>query len=383
MFALLWLAGLYLRIPVLAAPPLATTIAADLSLGPVSVGALTMLPVLLVALGAIPGSWLMEKTGVRPALISGMLFMALMSAARGTAHSAPSILVFTALMGLGIAVMQTALPSIVGRWAPRHLALGSAIYMNAMMVGEFAGAGLTLPVVMPLAGHDWRIALALWSLPVIIIALLLLIPPATGKPTPECNRDWQPDWRDTQIWRLGLLTAGSVIVFYAINAYMGSVLAARGESESLAILLAAFNLSPFAASVVMLFMSERWLNRDVPMVISAAVGAFGLIGFLLLPGWAGMMSAVLAGFAATIELILLVSLPPAIVTGNSIGRLTSGMTSIGYGLAFLLPLIGGLIAEKLETEALTLLPAIFCALGSVVCGFGISRMGSNTIHDRN
>ncbi len=374
MFALLWLAGLYLRIPVLAAPPLATDIAADLLLGPVSIGALTLIPVLLVALGAIPGSWLMEKIGVRPALITGMLFMALMSAARGLADSAPSILVLTALMGLGIAVMQVALPSIVGRWAPRHLALGSAIYMNAMMVGEFAGAGLTLPLVMPLAGHDWRIAIALWSIPVFAIALLLLIPPSTGKPTPERNRDWQPDWRDAQIWRLGLLTAGSVIIFYAINAYMGSVLDARGESESLPVLLAAFNFSPFIASVVMLVMGERWIRRDAPMVISATVGAFGFIGFLLLPGWAGMVSAVLAGFAATIELILLVSLPPAIVSGGAIGRLTSGMTTIGYGIAFLLPLLGGFIAEMLGMESLTLVPAVICAVGSIWFGFGIRNM---------
>lgn len=378
MFALLWLAGLYLRIPVLAAPPLATEIAADLSLGQVAVGALTLLPVLLVAIGAVPASWLMEKIGVRPALISGMLFMAVMSAARGLSHSAPSILILTAFMGLGIAVMQTALPSIVGRWAPRHLAMGSAIYMNAMMVGEFAGAGLTLPVVMPLAGNDWRLALALWSVPVLVIAMLLLIPPHTGKPAPECTRDWQPDWRDGQIWRLGMLTAGSVVVFYAINAYMGSVLEARGEPDSLAGLMAAFNFSPFLASVLMLWAGERWIGRNAPMVISAAASAIGLVGFLLLPGWAGMISAVIAGFAATIELILLVSLPPLIASGSAVGRLTSGMTTIGYGLAFLLPLVGGTVADMIGYQHLTLLPAVICAVGSVWFGASIRAMTSRS-----
>lgn len=58
MFALLWIAGLYLRIPVLAAPPLAADIAADLSLGQAATGALTLQAILLVALVlAFPECW--------------------------------------------------------------------------------------------------------------------------------------------------------------------------------------------------------------------------------------------------------------------------------------------------------------------------------------
>jgi short-subunit dehydrogenase len=39
-----------------------------------------------------------------------------------------------------------------------------------MMLGEMMGAGFTLPVIIPLADHDWRVALGLWSVPVIVIS---------------------------------------------------------------------------------------------------------------------------------------------------------------------------------------------------------------------
>ena len=59
----------------------------------------------------------------------------------------------TFLMGVGIAVMQPALPAIVRDWVPRRVALGTAVYSNALLVGEAISASLTIPVVLPLVGR--------------------------------------------------------------------------------------------------------------------------------------------------------------------------------------------------------------------------------------
>ena len=53
---MLWLVGWTLRVPVLSDPPLATRIADAFALGETGVGALTMLPVVAVAFGAIPAA---------------------------------------------------------------------------------------------------------------------------------------------------------------------------------------------------------------------------------------------------------------------------------------------------------------------------------------
>lgn len=369
LLALLWLAGLYLRIPVLSAPPLADDISRDLALGALGSGALTMTPLLMLALGATPSAWLMRRLGVRFTLVAGLVLMAVMSAGRGLAPSPLPLFAATAAMGLGIAAMQTSLPGVVKSWTPNHVALGSAVYMNGMIVGEFAGAGLTLPVVLPLAGGDWRMAWLLWSLPVAAIAALLMLPRGRRVALPENVCSPVPGWRDGNAWRLGVLLAGSIVVFFVINAYMGRVLEARGAADSLAGLLMAFNLSPLVASLMMLAMGRRWLQRRGPILVSAMVCAGGLLGFMTLPGLLAMIAAVVASFSATLELVLLVSLPPALTSGAALNRLTAGMYTIGYGIAFILPLVGGVLADAVGNDLVALVPAaIFALLNPVVVG---------------
>lgn len=183
MFAVLWLIGWTLRVPILAAPPLATRIADSFGLGEAGIGALTMLPIVAVAFGALPAAWLVARFGLRTTIAGGIVIMAFASIARGYVPSAVLLFAVSVLMGLGVAVFQTALPAAVRSWTPSHVAMGSAIYLNGMMVGEFTGAGLTLPFVLPLADGDWRIALVIWAVPILLIAFIafLVRPPKDGQ----------------------------------------------------------------------------------------------------------------------------------------------------------------------------------------------------------
>lgn len=63
MAVLLWLAGVYLRIPVLVAPPLAPFIGDELALTQALTGALTTLPILMLAIGSMPGSLAIARIG--------------------------------------------------------------------------------------------------------------------------------------------------------------------------------------------------------------------------------------------------------------------------------------------------------------------------------
>jgi CP family cyanate transporter-like MFS transporter len=70
------------------------------------------------------------------------------------------------------------------------------------------------------------------------------------------------------------------------------------------------------------------------------------------------MAALITGFAASVELILLVSLPAVIATGHAVTRLSAGMTLIGYGIAFILPLAGGMLAKHLNWLEFALIPSL-------------------------
>ena len=362
---MLWLVGWTLRVPVLAAPPLATRIADSYGLEAAGIGALTMLPVVAIAFGAIPAALLIGRFGLKAAIVFGVLLMAAASTARGYAPSSLMLFVISVLMGFGVAVFQTALPAATRIWTPGHIALGNAVYLNGMMVGEMSGAGLTLPLVLPLAGEDWRMALLLWSVPIVLIALAAAFVRAPIDTNDSSEVDMQdlaqaaslPNWNDARVWQFGLLLAGSVVLFYVINSYVGVILEARGESEVLAWLLLFYNATPLLASFAVLA-APGWIGRRRPIAASTGLAVTGLAIFFFFSGWVSWLGALLTGFAASVELILLVSLPAAIAKGKAVTRLTAGMTLIGYGIAFLLPMIGGWFAKQVDWLEFSLIPSM-------------------------
>ncbi len=170
-FILLWLFGLCLRTTVLAVPPVIPMIHQSLALSQAEIGALASLPVLLFSFAAVPGSILIARFGAFRVLVGGILLTGLGSALRGAAPDAAMLFAATFVMGIGIAIMQPSLPPVVREWVPRKIALGTAVYSNGLLMGEALAASLTIPVVLPLAGGDWRLALVAWSVPIFLVAL--------------------------------------------------------------------------------------------------------------------------------------------------------------------------------------------------------------------
>lgn len=342
---LLWLAGVYLRIPVLVAPPLAPFIGDDLALSQALTGALTTLPILMLAVGAMPGSLAISRLGPRNTLALAMVIMVIGSAGRGLVPDATTLMLASAVMGLGVAMMQPALPALLPRWLePHHLAVGSAIYMNGMLMGEFIGAGITLPVLMPLLDNSWRASLIAWSLPALVVAALLFLP-RRDRARPVRKVAWLPDWKNPLTLKVGLLLGLSGSMFFGLNAYMGALLEQRGQGDRLAESLFWFNLAQVAASLVMLKMARAWVGRRSLILIMAVISIAGTTGTLLLPGWWAIASATLMSFVAGILLILLVALPPLLVSAEKTGQLSAGNFLVGYTLAFSVPMAGGLIAD--------------------------------------
>ena len=132
---LLWLGGIDLRLTMLAVPPLVPLIHRELHLDEKSVGALVSGPVLLLAIAAVPGSLLIAKLGIRGALIAGLGSVAVFGALRGYGPSVPVLFSATFLMGVGVAVTQPALPSLVREWFPRRIAIATAVYSNGILIG--------------------------------------------------------------------------------------------------------------------------------------------------------------------------------------------------------------------------------------------------------
>ncbi|NWN92059.1 MFS transporter [Marinobacter adhaerens] len=342
---LLWLAGVYLRIPILVAPPLAPFIGNELALSQALSGALTTLPILMLAIGAMPGSLSIARIGPRNTLALAMVIMVAGSAGRGLAPDTTMLLLTSAVMGLGVAMMQPALPALLPRWLePKHLALGSAIYMNGMLMGEFIGAGITLPVIMPLLDNSWRATMLVWSLPALLIAAALFLP-KRDQARPVRKAAWLPDWKNPLTLKLGLLLGVSSALFFGVNAYLGALLEQRGEFEDLTEALFWFNFAQVVASLMMLKMARYWVGKKAPLIILLIFSLLGTLGLLVFTGWWAIASATFMSFTAGVLLIMLVALPPLLVSASETGRLSAGNFLVGYTMAFAVPMLGGLLSD--------------------------------------
>ncbi|HYM97263.1 MAG TPA: MFS transporter, partial [Candidatus Sulfotelmatobacter sp.] len=263
--ALLWLGGIDLRITLLAVPPLIPLVHHDLHLDEKAVGALVSIPVLLLAAAAVPGSLLIAKLGVRGALFAGLGLVAVFGALRGFGPSTTVLFSATFLMGAGVAVSQPAFPTLVREWFPRRIAIATAVYSNGVLIGETVPTALTSPAgALPLAHGDWRWALALWSIVVVVTAVFIVVAAPAHKKLAVPSR-WWPSWRQGQAVRVGLVMGMASAVYFGSNAYVPDFLDQTGRHQLIAPTLAVLNGSQLlTAPAVALW--ERLLTGRVGFI---------------------------------------------------------------------------------------------------------------------
>src|SRR5690348_15583625 len=125
---LLWLAGIGLRLTILAVPPVLAMIRDEFALSATEVALLSSIPPALFAIAALAGSLLVARLGVNTALVGGLLLVAAGSALRGLSTDFAILFATTIVMSAGIAIMQPIMPAAVRQWTAARIGLGTAIY---------------------------------------------------------------------------------------------------------------------------------------------------------------------------------------------------------------------------------------------------------------
>jgi MFS transporter, CP family, cyanate transporter len=376
--AMLWIAGIGLRVTILAVPPLIRLIHDDLHISETEVGILSGLPPVLFMLAAVPGSLLIARLGARTTLIAGLLATALGCALRGAAPDFVALCAATVLTGLGVAVMQPALPPLVRTWLPARIGFGTAIYTNGMLVGEILPVALTLPLVLPLVAHSWRLAFAAWAVPcaAIALALLALTPRETARPAGPPR--WWPDWRSGLIWRLGLMFGANNATYFSANAFIPDYLHHAGRPELIDITLSALNIGQLPASFALLACASRLVGRPWPYVVCGALMLASVLGLLSGAGWAIVTSAAVLGFAGAATLTLMLALPPLLSAPDDVHRTTAAMFTISYSCAVIVPIISGLAWDASGLPAAAFIPIALCNLLLIGLAPTIWRPGSQS-----
>ena len=362
---LLWLAGIALRLTILAVPPVIPLIHDDLRLNATQIGILTGLPSMLFAFAAVPGSLLIARLGVRSALVVGLGMTAIGGALRGAIADVTWLYAMTIAMGAGIAVMQVTMPPAVHAWFPRRIGFATAVYTNGLLIGETLPVAMMLPVILPLVG-SWQRAFVFWAMPVAIIAILVLIlAPRTklkSETEPPTRRRWWPDWNSVLIWRLGILLGTINATYFTTNAFLPDYLRSKGQGEWISAALSGLNIGQLPASFVLLAIAGRLERKTWPYVICGLVCVVATGGIVFGSGVWIVVAASLQGFAAAAILVLILALPPLLSAPDDVHRVTAAMFTISYSCAVITPVISGLAWDLSHIASTAFAPVALCGI---------------------
>src|SRR5471032_2316302 len=342
---LLWLAGTALRLTILAVPPVIPLIHDGLKLNATQIGILTGLPSMLFAFAAVPGSLLIARLGMRTALVVGLGVTAIGGALRGAIPDVAWLYTMTIAMGAGVAVMQVTMAPAVRAWFPERIGFATAVYTNGLLIGELLPVSLMLPLVLPMVGGSWQWGFVTWSVPVAVIAIVVMAlaqRSTSTNATSAARRRWWPDWRNMLIWRLGIMLGTINATYFATNAFLPDYLRSNGQSEWISAALTGLNVGQLPASFILLAIAGRIERKAWPYVACGLLCVISTGGIVFGSGAWIVAAATVQGFAASAILILILALPPLLSAPDDVHRVTAAIFTISYSCAVIVPVISGL-----------------------------------------
>ena len=345
--SLLWLAGIGLRITILAVPPVIPLIRTDLGMSETQVGILTGLPPVLFACTAVLGSLLIARFGAlddadrRTVRDGGGL-----GAARRRAGHPRCSMRATIVTGFGVAIMHPSLPPLVRSWLPHRIGFGTAVFTNGLLVGEILPVALTIPVRAAAASATAG-ARASWSgrVPVALIALVIwLLAPRAAAP----RRSKRAAALVAGLERPADLAARHRArqrqrdVFHRQRVPARLSASHRPRRTCVSAALTALNVGQIPASFLLLAVAGRLERAIWPHVVCGAGSLAAIIGIAVLPGPGIVACAAVLGFFAAAILILMLALPPLLAPPDDVHRVSAAMFTISYSCAVITPVFSGL-----------------------------------------
>ncbi|QYY27657.1 cyanate transporter [Cupriavidus pinatubonensis] len=335
--------GLNLRPFLTAVGPLAATIRAGTGLDYEGMAWLTLLPMLLMGLGAFAAPAIRQRLGARRAVLGALAMLGAGSALRALATDGALLVATAAVCGLGVAVVQAACPGLIKQEFPRRVAPVMGLYSAALMGGGALGAQIA-PVIANLSG-SWQQGLAWWALPVMAaLGLAWRALPAPAGPAPATRATHRPArqlLRRRRTWMLmvcfGVMNGGyaSLVAWLAPFYQQHGWSVARSGS-----LVAVMAIAQAAAALLLPTLAAARQDRRAWMAAALVMQAAGFAGLALWPEWSPYAWAAIggAGLGGCFALYLVVALDH-LPDPESAGALGALMQGGGFLLASLAPWI--------------------------------------------
>ncbi|MGN7359903.1 CynX/NimT family MFS transporter [Paenibacillus sp. SAF-054] len=360
-----------LRSPITAVGPLIETIRSDTGMSHTLAGLLTTFPLLAFALMSPIAPRMSRRWGMERALFVGVCAVT----AGIILRFIPSLTALfggTILLGLGIALSNVLLPSLIKRDFPLRTGVMTGIYSVSMNVFAAIASGISVPV----AGHlhsGWRGSLVMWSI-LAVISLLVWLPQLRYRHEAASVQvsGKSSIWSSKLAWQVTIVMGLQSFVFYSVVAWLPEILTQRGMSPSTAgWMLSLLQLFSVPVTFVVPILAARFKNQRLLVFFTFLCL---MVGFLLL----------LTGVQALVPAAVI---PIGMGTGAAFGLVTmffvlrtrhsqqaaelSGMAqSVGYLLAAVGPLLFGLVHDMTGSWTAAILLLIAAGIIYMLAGWG-------------
>jgi CP family cyanate transporter-like MFS transporter len=340
------LTGLNLRIAVASLPPIVDDIRADLGLSATAAGVLTAAPVLCFGAFALLAPVLGRRLGAERLLLLALIPLTVGVVGRA-AGSIAALFAGTVLAGIGIAIANVLVPSIVKDRFESGAGLIMGMYVAALTGGAALAAGLSVPLERWMG---WQAALAVWALPALA-ALIVLGAAVLRQRRPssirrEAGGGVRGLLRDRLAWQVTLYMGLQSFIFYAGLAWLATILRDDGYTPGAAgALLAVFALGGIPAALLVPVLAQRLRDQMALAAAVTALEAAALLGLLAAPDAALAWVALFAlgqGGAIGLALTLMVVRAPDPGTAADLSGMAQGF---GYALAALGPFAIGVLND--------------------------------------
>ncbi|WP_273803224.1 cyanate transporter [Providencia rettgeri] len=333
------LVGLNLR-PFMTGPgPVIDSIIHTTGMSYQSISLLTLLPMLLMGIGALVVPILNQRIGERSGIALAMLLLFLGSFSRYFAENG-HILLFTAfLCGAGAAYIQAVFPSFIKTHFPQKMAMMTGLYSATLMAGGAIGAQLT-PILESMTGH-WQSALAWLALPALIALIAILLNIRTTNRTSVGHISVLAFFKKPRAWLLmagfGLINAGYGTVVTWLAPFFQEQGMSAAQSGSFVAMLTVFQA--LSALMIPVFASHN-IDRRFWLIATLSCQAIGFIGLMLFARdmpylWIVLLGVGLGGCFALSIITALDHIPHPV----SAGALTALMQAGGFIIAAFGPLL--------------------------------------------
>jgi CP family cyanate transporter-like MFS transporter len=366
--AALFVAALALRPQLVGLGPLLPAMQTDLDIPHGLAGLLTAVPVLCMAVFALPAVRIAHRIGLRTAMAVALGAVVIFGALRPVIPSYPIVLLTTIGVGVGIGMGGALLPRATSLLVPSRVAIGTGLFSGGIQTGATLAAATAAPIAVL---GDWR--LSLWVFTAAGAVLLLAWLATTGPVSKLTTDDVWPrfPWTSPVAWRMVGIFALNSLVFYGLVTWLPSAYVDRGWSEVEAgRLVGLMNLAGIPVALVMPWLSDRSFARHRSVLAAGLVTVLAVGGILAAPDLA-LVWVVLAG-AALGALFPLSMLLPMDIGRHDIAGHAAMMLTGGYAVAAIAPALLGVARDATGGFAV---PFWILLLGGVVlCGLSVREL---------